>query len=1148
MNIYLVTGLVLLAYLVVVWFTGSLLHLQGSNLWIWRIGLWVIGIAAAGVFLWFKRKERKRAAGEASGDAAGQAHEEVDALIRAAEAKLAAARIEGGAKLGNLPAIFLIGEAGSAKTSTMIHSGLEPELIAGQVFQDTAVVPTRSANLWFARRMIFAEAGSRLMADNAGWQRLIRRLRPGKVGAAFGKGQQAPRAAIVCFDCEAFVRVGSTDAVAGASRNLHARLSGISQTLGINLPVYVLFTRTDRLPFFSEYVRNLSNEEAMQVVGATLPLAQRSTGVYAEQQAQRLTAAFNDLYYWLCDKRPEFLAREHDAANLAGIYEFPREFRKLRGPIVQFLVDLARPSQLTTGPFLRGFYFSGVRPVFVSEVAPAAVAPQPQERQAFESSREATGFFRLGQMQQAAPAPVAAPSRGAKRVPQWCFIPHLFSGVVLEDKIAMGASGATVQANTLRRVLLGCAAGLCLILAIAFTVSYENNKELESEALQAAAGIPSMEVTGTNVAPLDSLQKLETLRQKLATLTLYESDGAPWSLRWGLYSGHDLYLEVKRTYFKRFHQLLFGQVQSTLLSTLQQLPPTPGPAYSPTYQTLKAYLITTSNHDKSTQLFLSPVLLDRWSAGRNIDPDRLQLAQKQFEYYALELKAANPFSSENDTLAVERARAYLSRFGGQDSVYQYMLSEAEKAGHPANFHQVFPGAAQAVVDRKIVQGAFTKDGWVFMQNAFKDPSRFFSGERWVMGELGATGLDAAAIGQLRKRYQNDYIQQWRDFIRAGSVVRYASLNDANNKLRLLSGPQSPLLQLFSLVSKNTAVGVPEVDNMFRASQAVVPPPADIQAGPANQPYMSGLVGLQNTIDPVASQPGVPNDAAVAQISGQEQSAKGKVGEMALTFGNDPEATTVRQLLEAPITNVDPVLRRVGGEALNGAGKSFCSQYQALMRKYPFNATSTDMAELAEVNAIFKPKDGELWKFYDATLKNILPRQGSHFVPGSTPGFTISPRFVGFFERAANFSDALYHGSPDAHLEFSLRPISPNVQLLHLSIEGNSFDFPGGAPTFRKFSWPGGVHEVKLSAKMKDGSEFSSPTDAYKGLWSVFVFFDDTENWRQTGATNSLEWKQKVGRTGRVTASVQFELDMGGAPPVFQRNYLSGLACVAEVTR
>src|SRR5439155_25782377 len=131
--------------------------------------------------------------------------------------------------------------------------------------------PTRLANLWFARRSIFVEAGGKLLGDAAAWQRLVRRLRPGKLGAVVGKNQQAPRAALVCFDCETFVRTGSTDAVVAGARSLHTRLSEISQALGINLPVYVLFTRTDRLPFFNEYVRNLSNEEATQLLGVTLP-------------------------------------------------------------------------------------------------------------------------------------------------------------------------------------------------------------------------------------------------------------------------------------------------------------------------------------------------------------------------------------------------------------------------------------------------------------------------------------------------------------------------------------------------------------------------------------------------------------------------------------------------------------------------------------------------------------------------------------------------------------------------------------------------------------------------------------------------------------------------------------------------------------
>jgi type VI secretion system protein ImpL len=45
---------------------------------------------------------------------------------------------------------------------------------------------------------------------------------------------------------------------------------------------------------------------------------------------------------------------------------------------VQFLVDLCQHSQLTLGPFLRGFYFTGVRPIVINEVAPVAAAPPSQ--------------------------------------------------------------------------------------------------------------------------------------------------------------------------------------------------------------------------------------------------------------------------------------------------------------------------------------------------------------------------------------------------------------------------------------------------------------------------------------------------------------------------------------------------------------------------------------------------------------------------------------------------------------------------------------------------------------------------------------------------------------------------------------------------
>ena len=174
----------------------------------------------------------------------------------------------------------------------MLHSGIEPELLAGQVYQNNDVAPTRTANFWFARRMLFVEAGGSLLADSGQWRALIKKLQPR--ASVVRQGEQAPRAAVVFFDCENFTRQGAQEAASASARNLRARLGEISQALGINLPVYVLFTQHGPAAVLSaEYVRNLNNEEASQVLGVTLPMVtQRAEGVYGEQETARLSEQF----------------------------------------------------------------------------------------------------------------------------------------------------------------------------------------------------------------------------------------------------------------------------------------------------------------------------------------------------------------------------------------------------------------------------------------------------------------------------------------------------------------------------------------------------------------------------------------------------------------------------------------------------------------------------------------------------------------------------------------------------------------------------------------------------------------------------------------------------------------------------------------
>ena len=177
------------------------------------------------VLLVKRKKAKQRAAMEAQGDAPVAGNDEISQLIRDADAKLGGGEAggQGAPKVATLPVFLVLGDAGCAKTSVMLHSGLDPELIAGQAYQSGNVISTRTANLWFTRRTVFAEAGGKVLADTQKWKQLVSRLAPKT--SVVGKGEQAPRAAIVCFDCENFTKPGVVELAATAARTF-ARAAG----------------------------------------------------------------------------------------------------------------------------------------------------------------------------------------------------------------------------------------------------------------------------------------------------------------------------------------------------------------------------------------------------------------------------------------------------------------------------------------------------------------------------------------------------------------------------------------------------------------------------------------------------------------------------------------------------------------------------------------------------------------------------------------------------------------------------------------------------------------------------------------------------------------------------------------------------------
>ena len=1155
-KIWIIAGAVLLAYLVAALIVGRVLGLAGRDAWVLRGGLTVLGVVSAALIVWFFRD--KTPAGPPTAEARLAA--EVEQLFASARTQLTAAKSDNtkDARFAKLPIVLVFGPEGSTKTTAVVRSGLEPELLAGEAMRGDTVAPTKTANVWYAQGTVFAEAGSAVLDAPENWRRFVRALRPQSLVSALTGKPQAPRFAVVCYGCDELVKAGSGERVPAAARVLRERLGDAASELGVQLPTYVLFTKADSIPHFEAFVRNFSADEAREPLGAALAPDVGTEGTYAERVTPQLEQAMQELYHSLAARRLPVLAREHAAEFKPPAYEFPREIRKVAPVIVEFLRELGKPSALKGNPVLRGFYFVGVQPVFVSETTPEYSPAMQQQARAVAAAGSATGVFSLEQMAASAAAAPLPSSPRMRKVPRWDFLPRLFREVVLGDAAAARLTQGGERVGFLRRATLAGGAAVALVLSMAFAISYSGNRQLQRQVGDAARGIAAIAPNNVDFPPADAMRRLDTLRAQIDTLSQYDHHGAPLSLRWGLYSGSSIYPEVRRAYFAGFNRLMFANTKAALLQSLRALPDSPQPTddYGTSYNLLKAYLITTTHPEKSSVEFLSPVLMKQWIGGRVLDPERTQIAQRQFDTYARELQYWNPFPDSADKAAVARGRSFLRQYAGSERIYQYMLAEANKKSQPVQFNRKYPGSAQYIVANYEVPGAFTKPGYAFMQDAFKGVDRFLGGESWVVGE-DAQPLDKAKlVAELRSRYAADYMENWRRYLRGASIARYGGVKDAAQKLGVLSGNQSPLLALFSVASRNTNVS-PEISSTFQPVQSITPPADTLKLnGQGNQAYMTALVGFQAAVAQAAATlgQGGAGDAAAGQALSTAATAKSAAVQLASGFTIDPQGqvhSTVQKLMEDPINYAEALLTHFGADQINSRVRNFCAGVRTTLSKFPFNPSSQIQASVPEVSAILRPGTGTLWTMYNDVLQSALQKQGATYqqIPGTV---RLVPSFVDFFNKAATMSDLLFaSGTPEPRYSITVKPqLSDGTSAVAITLEGDNVRSSRNLQS-QRIDWPGTSHEARLSAQI--GSQDWNLVGPFNSPWAMFQLFYAADTWLSVGSAMRAEWNLRSGTQGISLPSgaalkVSVDITPAASAVILRKGYLASMSCSGEAAR
>ncbi|HXE12006.1 MAG TPA: type VI secretion system membrane subunit TssM [Bryobacteraceae bacterium] len=1182
----LVAIVIFLAYEVLLWvLTTRLTH--GSEFWLFGSVLTALGLTALVVYLTVsallgkqsRPKEEPETAGARPEKQSG-AHFVIDMtpvmeLIREANRRLAHSRTlnnkHGKTSLSDLPLYIMAGPAGAGKTTAFLASGLSPELLAGHVQRDATVLPTTHCNIWYASGAVFVEAGSQFFSDGAqGWKALLEQLRGGGKNLLQQTWQQSGqtnvRGLVLFCDVSNFVGGADSGKISALARKTQERMQVMGEVLGSSFPVYTVFSKADQIPHFDEFFYRLAEDESRQVLGCSISTTDAPTAdeVYGEAQSKRLSEAFNRLYARLAEKRLRFLAREPEKSRRPGVYEFPRELKRVRDSLVQFLIESFRPNSLQPGPLLRGFYFTGMQQVAIA-AAPSDVSAEVQTTSA--RNLEATVLFQPS-LRVPEPAAAVPEKTGAVLRPRISFVADLFHKVILRDPLGRLAAVRNVRSDKKSRILAISVVSACCILAGCFAASWWGNLRLLTN-VERAMPQASLPTAGNGSPAISDLKLMEQLRLALQPLLAYDRDGAPWRLRWGLYSGGRVLERTYDAYFQLFQRYFLNKTKNAFQSQLQALAPRKSAtSYDSAYDTLKAYRMI-SGACPTNASFLAPTFFQSWSNGLSLAPEASQLADRQVKFYASELTRQNPYRIEEDAAAVANGRDYLAQFGGVDRLLRGLIADADQAPRKTvrvadlapKFRQVLTGPGE-------MQAAFTLDGWRYVQQRLQDPGQLSLGEPCVLGSAAQSAArpNAPQSGQLKTLYGQTYIQAWKNFISSTSVQPFHSTAEAAKNLDILADNRSPLLAVLFLVSHNTsfATKVPakqakatdanaEIDRVFQPVHEVVNPDnQDRLIGDPNRDFMNALGELQQIMAQSQSRPPADPDPNLEQ-NAQQAVDKGleAVRQIAQRFnitGSEGIDTEVRRLLESPFRSSMKLITieatKAGNDKVTGAAKALCAKLGPLEERFPFNPRSDVDATSAQLSAIFAPQSGALSAFEQQLGKLIIFQTGHWIQNPETPQPRLTPQTLAWLDRLTAISEAFFtNGVPSPTMAYTATPLPiPGAESVTLEVDGQTLTTTTTQTQSKTLVWPGTPGDDGVLVRVKEGANI--PFASYDGTWGIFRMLNDADP-RPLGS-HVIELSKVRRGHGRAESvldannkPIQVRLQLTGSPgrpDVFEKNF------------
>jgi type VI secretion system protein ImpL len=1106
------------------------------------------GLVALGALLlfasvkWLVGKVRSRkAAKKLEGALEAQAEEQIKTVrpdlqpeIKAMQAEFSKAvealktsKLSRGRKdaLAILPWYLIVGPPGAGKSTALRNSGLKFPYLSSKGGGVRGVGGTRNCDWWLTNEAVLLDTAGRYLSsedDRPEWFAFLDTL-------SKYRPKRPINGLIVAVSVSELMGV-DPQAAGELGQNIRERLDEITSRLRTLVPVYLMLTKCDLIPGFTEMYADLTRSERGQIWGFTVPM-----GSQAETSSDLLLERFDELVTVLEQRTLKRLGQERRLEARENIYQFPQRFDSLRKNLAEFVQPLFLDNVYQDTPVMRGLYFTS-----------GTQDHKPMERLAGSSS----DLFGDSRPQE--------PSAEGRSYFLW----DIFTKVMFQDQEMAVRSSMEEQRYRRRQRLVAAtyftAAALLLILPI---VSFFQNRRLARDVRDA--------ITSVQLDDRDDLARvkdLSPLQQQLQELTKHKTEGTPFWLRFGLYQGDKLFPKAQSFYNSALRRVLLGKQYERieqnldLFSRNQDLPDwrPESEDYAHHFDALKMYLLITWPHtqrepalDDVHQDWLVSQMVRHWThlKGRAGEANMQQAITRHARTY-IQMLAADPeqlaFARNNNL--VRATRRGLNRIPVTTLEMERIVAEVGRE-YPEQTLDDIAGAVPAMRATKRVRGAFTKVAWdqvvrERLDNAFKDK------EAWVL-DKDAQEDEVESRRELRTRYYQQYIQEWKDFLQSISVRPPDDVDQMQALLESLTRGKPPAFgKLFRSLSYNAQLERSNKDDSKSSARKVyekVFPPEDTKEGrklidedSATGEYALGPRDVEKEFATLIrfSNEKTPTPDGEEQLTALDfyQDQLALVQNALLGVKEKPsESGALLEKIKTTRENVAMLVKKYesGGPILEklllppfqdmrtivfaGVAQTKSNDWceavahpfaQLMANRYPFVRSSMQDAPLAEVAEFLRPSGGTLRKFIQQNLADEVLSSGRKWTFANLNTRDMyRDDLLTFLEKTNALATTLFPGDTvDPLVRFQVRVragTSPDtapseISAITLTIDGTDEVYRNGPDNvWKPMIWPGVAGKLGAHIHVENALGATADLDE-PGEWGLFRLLERVKRIEPSG--------------------------------------------------